>query len=466
MGALLEMPLKATSELTQHQQAAYDLLLAVATGGKDTMMATLEGYAGTGKTFLMGKLVKELSEEGIRVAIAAPTNKAVAVLREKVGGDLVHAASIHSLLGLKMKELENGAQECVPDGESSLHEYGVVVVDECSMVSQDMFSRILFSRGACKVIFVGDPAQLPPVGDDLESPVFRDVKMRVRLSEIVRQAADNPIIGLSMQIRSAIEEQRRVGYVELSQSLHTDGPAKAGFVTGGSSAVFDIALQVHQGGGDCRVVAYTNKQVRQYNLRLHQALYGYTDCEFSPGESVIAHEEMRATEMVEASNGELISVGTSVRIITSEELEVVDVSRAEGGLYGFEYFQLILRRDDGSLVRAAFPAIPGQLEDAIRQRWAEWRAIKAQAEAEQDATQRRKLMEKAKEMSGHTWAIRRAFAPLRHAYAITAHKSQGSTFHTVIVDWGDLSGMRRDFEFNRALYVACTRASEHLAIVV
>ena len=329
-----------------------------------------------------------------------------------------------------------------------------------------MFSRILFSRGKCKVIFVGDPAQLPPVGDDLESPVFRDVKMRVRLSEIVRQAADNPIIGLSMQIRSAIEEQRRSGYVELSQSLAADGPAKAGFVTGGSSAVFEIALQVLQGGGDCRVVAYTNKQVRQYNMRLHQALYGYTDCEFSPGETVIAHEEMRATEMVEASNGELISAGTSARIITSEELEVVSVDRAEGRLYDFEYFQLLLRRDDGSLVRAAFPAIPGQLEEAIRQRWAEWRAIKAQAEAEQDATQRRKLMEKAKEVSGQTWAIRRAFAPLRHAYAITAHKSQGSTFHTVIVDWGDLSSMRRDFEFNRALYVACTRASEHLAIVV
>lgn len=459
MGALVDFK-KSDIQLTTHQQSAYDLLVGFIKD-KDTGLATLEGYAGVGKTVVVGELVRALSLK-MKMAIAAPTNKAVAVLREKINNHDVHAASIHSLLGLKMKELENGTQECIPDGTPSLKEYSVVVVDECSMISEEMFRHIIMMRGTCKVIFVGDPAQLPPVGDQYESPVFRDVKLKIRLSEIVRQAADNPIIGLSMQIRSAIEEQRRSGYVELSQSLPADGPSKAGFVTGGSSAVFEIALQVLQGGGDCRVVAYTNKQVRQYNMRLHQALYGYTDCEFSPGEAVIAHEEFKATLL----DDELKSFGEDARIITSEELEVVSVEKAEGTLYGFEYFHLLLRRDNEDMVRAAFPAIPAQVERAIQERWSEWRKVKQAAEMERDFHKQAELMERAKELSGGTWAIRRAFAPLRHAYAITAHKSQGSTFHTVIVDWGDLSGMRRDFEFNRALYVACTRASEHLAIVV
>jgi len=75
-------------------------------------------------------------------------------------------------------------------------------------------------------------------------------------------------------------------------------------------------------------------------------------------------------------------------------------------------------------------------------------------------------MRKAKDLSDQAWALRKAFAPLRHVYAITAHKSQGSTFDTAIVDYADLALMRSASQFNRSLYVAATRAREHLAVVV
>ncbi|NYT81431.1 AAA family ATPase [Alcaligenaceae bacterium] len=197
--------------LTLHQQAAYDSLRNFALS-EDGGIATLEGYAGTGKTFLIGRLLNELIDNGhftsTQLAIAAPTNKAVAVLASKTRED-VPASSIHSLLGLKLKELEDGGQTCVKDGDSSLHNYSVVVVDECSMVSIEIFKNIIYSRRTTKIIFVGDPAQLPPVGEAQISPTFTAVDKRFMLSEVVRQAADNPIIKMSMVIRKAIEEQRR-----------------------------------------------------------------------------------------------------------------------------------------------------------------------------------------------------------------------------------------------------------------
>ena len=75
------------------------------------------------------------------------------------------------------------------------------------------------------------------------------------------------------------------------------------------------------------------------------------------------------------------------------------------------------------------------------------------------------LLYDSKKASAQAWSLRRSFAPLRHAYALTAHKSQGSTFDSAIVDLNDLSKMKSSFQFNRALYVAATRAREHLAIV-
>jgi len=110
---------------------------------------------------------------------------------------------------------------------------------------------------------------------------------------------------------------------------------------------------------------------------------------------------------------------------------------------------------------------PQDIERTVNQCFAEWRSLKAKAEALRASGSPLAMdaHDDAKHASAKAWALRKAFANLRHAYAITTHKSQGSTFDIAIVDLKDMAKMRTAFQFNRGLYVAATRPSKHLAIV-
>lgn len=183
--------------LTAAQQHALDAILAFAQGQHGASMMTLAGYAGTGKTTVVSELVTRLADQ-LHIAVAAPTNKAVGVLREKVASQNLVAAvdfgSIHSFLGLRLREQDDGAHACVSDGVSTLHEFDLVIVDEASMLSQSLFAQIVMKLQSTRVLFVGDPAQLPPVDDGgAESPAFSCVQHRVQLADIIRQAEGSPI---------------------------------------------------------------------------------------------------------------------------------------------------------------------------------------------------------------------------------------------------------------------------------
>lgn len=474
-------------QLTPQQQAGLDTLVRFANGQTDSAVAVLEGYAGTGKTTLIGHLLAVLMEDGRfgPIAVAAPTNKAVRVLREKIlsaGVSMPHApvdpdqrnrsvgaldfASIHSFLGLKMTEREDGTQECKAARDPSLHEYALVIVDECSMIGSELFQRILIAKRDALVLFVGDPAQLPPIepGENL-SPTFAKVQLKVHLSEVVRQAADNPIIALSVVLRKAIEREQRVDAMAIAETM-PPLPAKAGLVTGDHRTIIEFALYEIREGRDARVVAFTNNTVLAYNAAIHQALHGVTEYLFVPGERVIVHSQCDAIETDKAG----MPSGVKVQLITSEELFVVSVERKHHPLWPqVSALKIVLEQDAGDTVAVYYPEDQGAIEREISARFAEWRQLKMLAERDANAGNYRAaqdLKEQAKHASQSAWALKRAFAPLRHAYALTAHKSQGSTFDSAIVDLSDLAKMKSAFQFNRALYVAATRASEHLAIVV
>jgi exodeoxyribonuclease-5 len=471
--------------LTEGQQAAFNALLRFARGETDHAMAVLEGYAGTGKTTLVGMLLAELSD--ITIAVAAPTNKAVRVLREKIQsagvgvddapidpGDRnrrqprpgsVSFGSIHSFLGLQMSEREDGTQECKQARDPSIHEYALVVVDECSMIGMDLFRRIAISKRDAIVLFVGDPAQLPPVepGENV-SPTFTRVQLKAVLTEVVRQAADNPIIALSVMIRQAIEADRRVDATAMACAL-PPLPAKAGLVVGDAATVTQFAIWEIREGRDARVVAFTNAAVQAYNYRIHEALHGITDRPFVVDERVIVHQQCDAMQVDE--DGHL--AGTKTTLITSEEAVVVRVVEHRHPMWDqVPACQIVLERDSGEQVAVFIADRPSDIDQAVAQSFSEWRRLKGEADtldAQGRHREANRKREEAKSASTKAWALRRAFAPLRHAYAITAHKSQGSTFDTAVVDLGDLAKMRSSFQFNRALYVAATRASQHLAIV-
>jgi len=438
--------------LTPHQQLAFDGVLDFCKHSH-AGAAVLEGFAGCGKTTLVGKLVKALRQvPGFQIALAAPTHKAAKVLEEKVGIGEMEGATIHSLLGLRVKK--NGDKSFLePSGYSTMADYDVAIVDECSMISSTVMSHAFRSRGQCKILFVGDPAQLAPTdGDGEESPVFGAVQTKIRLSEVVRQAADNPIIAVTIAARQAIEEQRRVTIEEIARAV-PKGAGQAAVMPGSVQALSEWAASEFLAGVDCRVVAYTNARVKAYNEAIHSLLYGPPgpdDCEFSPGERLIVQSEFQAL--------------SKERVHTSEELEFLSATRS-GEKHGFPAWLAELRRSDGSIVKAHIAQSADDVEQYVKREWRRWRSLRGRANSHPDYDVRRQATLEAGDMARRINAIQKGLANLRHAYAITAHKCQGSTYHTVYVDWKNLSEMQSDADFCRGLYVAASRASDHLAIV-
>ncbi|MCX7899260.1 MAG: AAA family ATPase, partial [Methylocystis sp.] len=158
----------------------------------------LFGYAGTGKSTLARHLAEHVDGD---VAFAAFTGKAALVMRSKGCKD---ARTIHSLI-YRATDSETEEPSFVLNDESDAAHAQLIVIDECSMVDEEL-GRDLLSFGK-KVLVLGDPAQLPPVKG---GGFFTKAEPDVMLTEVHRQAADNPIIRLSMTIREGGALERGV----------------------------------------------------------------------------------------------------------------------------------------------------------------------------------------------------------------------------------------------------------------
>lgn len=148
----------------------------------------LFGWAGTGKS----TLAVHLAQDAGRVVYAAFTGKAALVMRKR---GCTNARTIHSLI-YRLLDEQGGEPRFALDPDSEVTDADLVVIDEVSMVGAEL-AKDLLSFGK-KVLVLGDPGQLPPVKD---AGFFTNEKPDVMLTEIHRQAADNPIIKMSMRIR-------------------------------------------------------------------------------------------------------------------------------------------------------------------------------------------------------------------------------------------------------------------------
>jgi exodeoxyribonuclease-5 len=178
----------------QQEQA----LKAVAAWYKDPaspQVFRLFGYAGTGKSTLAVEIANTIKGDGERkeVAFAAFTGKAALVMRSK---GCTGASTIHSLIYTLDDAGSGDAPRFILNPESDLTDAKLCIIDECSMVGAELAHDLLSFN--VKVLVLGDPAQLPPVQD---AGFFTNAEPDVMLTEVHRQARDNPIIRLSMDIR-------------------------------------------------------------------------------------------------------------------------------------------------------------------------------------------------------------------------------------------------------------------------
>ena len=227
----------------------------------DRQVFRLFGYAGTGKTTLAKQIAADVDGD---VCFGAFTGKAALVLRGKGCRD---ARTIHSMI-YRMRESDTDEPSFVLNDASAASKADLIIIDECSMVDEDL-GRDLLSFGK-PVLVLGDPAQLPPVRG---GGFFTEAEPDIMLTEVHRQAADNPIIRLSMMAREgtrippgAYAESRVVGRATIDAGL------------------VQAADQVLVG---------TNKSRRGFNARL-RALAGHTDPHPQAGEKLVCLKNDKA----------------------------------------------------------------------------------------------------------------------------------------------------------------------------
>ncbi|UXN71570.1 ATP-dependent RecD-like DNA helicase [Devosia neptuniae] len=251
----------------------------------------LFGWAGTGKSTLAVHLAQDVKS----VKYAAFTGKAALVMRKR---GCKGAQTIHSLIYTLVSEKE-GEPRFVLDDESPAADADLIVIDEVSMVDEQL-GRDLLSFGT-KVLVLGDPFQLPPVQG---AGFFTADEPDIMLTEIHRQAADNPIIALSMQVREG-------GYIER-------GRYGESLVVAREDVDRDAVLEADQ------VLVGRNKTRLQYNDRLREL------------RGLPFHEPVVGDRMVCLRNN------ARKRLLNGQIWIVTDVSRKANGKYS-----LLLGADEG-----------------------------------------------------------------------------------------------------------------------
>lgn len=443
-------------ELTREQAGVFEGLRAFATGGAGDAVAVLSGYAGVGKTTVVGELVRAL--DGVRVAVAAPTNKAVAVLREKVGTNSgAEFATIHSLLGLRLKEFQDGRQVCEPEGDPILHGFEVAIVDECSMIDETMFATILMRRGRCRVIFVGDPAQLSPVDckpGEISPSFGPTVRVRFALTEVVRQARENPVIRLATLARERITCGQRLALGDIAGVLGQGDEEFLAVDHGGTWRVAELTADAIRAGLDVRALAHDNKTVLNLNSAIHGILHPGAP-QWLPGVPVIAQSEfaMRGSmpgDRIRARNSDILTVAS-----VQEDTHPDDPHRPA--------WRLELELPNGVHGNVFVPQDQQQWQRDISARFAEFKRLKVQALSE-SGERASLLRDLSRRESAAGWELRNRYADIRHAYAMTVHKSQGSTFGAVVLDWSSFERCPDINARTRLLYVALTRTARFAVI--
>ena len=257
----------------------------------------LFGFAGTGKSTLARHLAEHVDGD---VAFAAFTGKAALVMRSKGCRD---ARTLHSLI-YRATDTETEEPSFVLNDESDAAHAKLIIVDECSMVDEEL-GRDLLSFGS-KVLVLGDPAQLPPVKG---GGFFTEAEPDVMLTQVHRQAADNPIIRLSMMVRECQPLSRGVyGDTRIISRAELDPT----FVTGAD-----------------QVLVGMNKTRRAYNGRLRQ-LRGFTGAMPQSGEKLVCLRNNRKKGLL---NGALFTVKSAGAVRRGKVRLLVTPEEGEAGKF-------------------------------------------------------------------------------------------------------------------------------------
>lgn len=417
--------------LNEDQQASLESILEWAAKPYDEVepFYVLSGSAGTGKTYTIRALPNHFKG---RIVYTAPTNKATKELRKSVTTEdyKPETCTIYSLLGLSLeasgevKELKY-PEEGVPD----LSAFRLVVVDEGGMVNENLrkFIKTCSAEHKIKFLFMGDQAQLPPIGE-IKSPIWK-IKEGSALTKVMRH--DNQILALATTLRGLVDHPAP----NFKLDSNNDGEEGVWKLTEGAfeAKILEAAeLGWFSEPDKAKAIAWRNVTVDKLNKLIRGKIFNNPTELWLPTDRVLF-----AAPAYDLEDQKVAS--------TDDEGVINRIAVEWHPIYGeMKIFRISITLDDGR------PAVARVLHpDSVM-------AFSQKLDALSDKARANRRFWK------EFWSFKDAFHNLRYSYALTAHRAQGSTYETVFVDYRDILLNRTKSEAMRCLYVACTRPKKRL----
>lgn len=476
---LQELQFKPSDQQRQALQMAWTF---IRNGPNRSRFMGIYGFAGAGKTTVVQILVKGLWRRpgSCAVAMCAPTHKAVKVLKDmalQAGLDGITFATLHSMLNLQRDWDEHGKEIWKPkqmqkhSGQPSLDQFDLIILDEASMVGADLWEQIQLAIASAtgdfipQLIAMGDPAQLPPVkrsrrkgdlldletgvsetqaGFERESPIFHDIPQSITLTQVIRYGGS--IGELATHIREHLEAE---DLPDLEPWLDDDLVLVDKYTWLDHLLEDHLRPQTRAQPRQVRVLCYTNKTVQWLNGFIRHHLLGAVADRYPylEGDRIITCAPVREglTKCLDSR--------TECLVTDVEEREVLPIW---GSTRTYPYRHWLLSvLDDRQVVqqlRVLHPCSIAEFDEDCQQLRQE--ALKIPVELSE---QRRAAWRKF-------YQHKELFAVVEHAFCLTIHSAQGSTFDRVYIPLPDILANPRTRERNQLFYTAVTRARHHVIL--
>ena len=420
----------------------------------------LNGYAGTGKTSMVGAMVQALSRRGVKTVLMAPTGRAA-----KVFADYAHhpAYTIHRRIYRQSGYLQDGFMLA-----ENKHADTLFVVDEASMIANsagidgstfgtgrllDDLVRYVYSGSNCRLVLMGDAAQLPPVGQT-ESPALSAKVLEayglmvydLHLSAIARQAAESGILYNATLLRRAMQQAQVLPRPKLELQQFSDiEPITGEFLLETISDCYD-----RDGMGETIIITRSNRRAALYNLGVRNSI-------------LYREEALTADDMLLVAKNNYFWSQEYDNIDFIANGDVVHVTRVWGDIehrYGLNFANVTVQFPDRDNVEmdakiivdclaSDTPGLSAQQSEELYQG----------VMAELTGDKRARFRELKKNPYFNALQV-------KYAYAVTCHKAQGGQWRNVFIDMGAIMPEAlTTLDFYRWLYTAITRARSQVWLI-
>lgn len=447
---------------TDDQSVALKKIAGYICDNTNDVIFLMTGYAGTGKTSVISSTVKTLDLLRMRSVLMAPTGRAAKVLSSYSGRQ---ALTIHKKI-YRQKSSKDGMGSFTLN--RNLHKDTFFIVDEASMVSNSSGDSSLFGSGKllndlvefvysgtdCKLILVGDTAQLPPV-KSIVSPALDELSLgeygfgliTTEMKQVVRQSETSGVLMNATRVRLQVAEQNLVkpaiDCINFKDIIRISGE--------------DLVDEISSSYGTCGlegtiIIVNSNKQANRYNQGIRNRIF-FREEEISAGDMV----------MVVKNNYSIIAEeedGAGAGFIANGDIAEVRKIKKYEERFGFHFADMTLKFPDYDLeietkvmldvLHLDTPALPSEKNKELYQNiMSDYLHLKT-----------RKKQYEAVKNDSYFNALQ-----IKFAYAVTCHKAQGGQWERVFIDQGMFNRLDISIDYLRWFYTALTRSTEKVYLV-